>query len=864
MADERIAWYSQTGKNTVSDTDKLMVYDGSKTYMIPFSAIKNAIPTVSEPDPGTGSTPDPGTGSTNNWYDAVQKASANDTDLFPVYDGTDAYVVPISAIKGADNLTQNEVILVGEDGNDYRIKVDVLGKAKVIKDSAYTATLPNESDNTNNKYQALIVNQMWGGGDLLTGTSCSHSFIELYNLSNAELNLRGLYIWYKSGTSAWESQELVGIIPPYSSYLIVGAEHNSIFKDDCRLKIEEYDMVFKDTNGNPKKFSNTGMSVYISIGNTTPDTNPLRYTTNNEGKKQFKPAFVDLMGCGGTDISTHTVTAYETNYRFGMDKSHACRRIDFYNGGTAKDQSGYSNGTGDNAADCEIIDYSTCDVEKYRPRSTKDGHWDMFVAQDPINPNAPNAFILGYGVDDTTRTFTWQSQLMKDGYVRYREAGTSKWTKVKAVTSVIQHPDCVVSKHSCIIKNFVYGKTYEYQVGNEGYWSDEATFDVKDKTTEDLKVLWMSDEQSWTAGEMQAFKNSFHGIKNIFHSETQAEDIKLSEFDFCLETGDISQNGRRRPEYYWWFDSLQGINKEKPIMATMGNNDLLEKKFGQCFANFFTNENQWANSVYHFKVGVTEFICLNSNTDYDYVTGFGTLGSYQSTDEFLFEQAKWLDNYLTTRQTNPVWTIVYMHLSPFTCVRTKRCQVFTPIFEKHKIPLVLCGHNHLYTRSIPVYSGMAEVTTAGDIQPYNTYYNFTKKATTAYVDEQALGINHTSDPANGTYYIQCPSTGWKNSGKETHITQFPTEAKAGYDYNANGHSDGRAWFSEVENTVKKAGYLTMVINSETITLKYYQITGAKALNEYNGKTYEYAPDEDDLTLSRELLDTLVIRKSERA
>ena len=112
MADERIAWYSQTGKNTVSDTDKLMVYDGSKTYMIPFSAIKNAIPTVSEPDPGTGSTPDPGTGSTNNWYDAVQKLSVNDTDLFPVYDGTDAYVVPISAIRGADNLTDNEVILV--------------------------------------------------------------------------------------------------------------------------------------------------------------------------------------------------------------------------------------------------------------------------------------------------------------------------------------------------------------------------------------------------------------------------------------------------------------------------------------------------------------------------------------------------------------------------------------------------------------------------------------------------------------------------------------------------------------------------------------------------------------------------------
>ena len=98
---------------------------------------------------------------------------------------------------------------------------------------------------------------------------------------------------------------------------------------------------------------------------------------------------------------------------------------------------------------------------------------------------------------------------------------------------------------------------------------------------------------------MRAFKNVFNGIKNTWHNETQSDDFKLSDFDFILETGDISQNGRRRPEYYWYFEALQGTNYEKPIMATMGNNDLLEKKYGQCFANFFTNQGQWANSVYH-------------------------------------------------------------------------------------------------------------------------------------------------------------------------------------------------------------------------------------------------------------------------
>lgn len=49
--------------------------------------------------------------------------------------------------------------------------------------------------------------------------------------------------------------------------------------------------------------------------------------------------------------------------------------------------------------------------------------------------------------------------------------------------------------------------------------------------------------------------------------------------------------------------------------------------------------------------------------DFDYVSNVGTLGTgetnkqYQDTDEFLLDQAKWLDDYLTNRTTNPTWTV---------------------------------------------------------------------------------------------------------------------------------------------------------------------------------------------------------------
>ena len=47
--------------------------------------------------------------------------------------------------------------------------------------------------------------------------------------------------------------------------------------------------------------------------------------------------------------------------------------------------------------------------------------------------------------------------------------------------------------------------------------------------------------------------------------------------------------------------------------------------------------------------------------DLDYVSDMGSLTAggqqYQSTDAFSLAQAQWLDNHLTTRSTNPTWTV---------------------------------------------------------------------------------------------------------------------------------------------------------------------------------------------------------------
>ena len=187
------------------------------------------------------------------------------------------------------------------------------------------------------------------------------------------------------------------------------------------------------------------------------------------------------------------------------------------------------------------------------------------------------------------------------------------------------------------------------------------------------------------------------------------------------------------------------------------NNDLIDKKFSDAFNYYITAENQFANSVYAFDLGFVHFVCLNSNTDSTYVDGVGSVGGYASTDAFLEAQAQWLDQHLTEveqREVQPRWVIVFAHLSPFTVSRTKRLQRWVAPIEKHKVDMFLCGHNHAWSVSKPLYTGYD----FNQSPAYNDYVTKVSGSTELRIVEEYKADGHTeinraADPANGTYYV---------------------------------------------------------------------------------------------------------------
>ena len=153
----------------------------------------------------------------------TQSTTLTGEELIPfVLDGQNK-VVKAKHLKGADNLGEDFVDIIGDDGKEYRVRI-VNGEAVAIRKEVFDAEPAKNGDNK--LFDGLIINQMYGAGDAIEGTPVSHGFIELYNFRDLEVNLKGLYLFYRAKAGSWQSLALEGIVPPRHSFLIRCAQHS--------------------------------------------------------------------------------------------------------------------------------------------------------------------------------------------------------------------------------------------------------------------------------------------------------------------------------------------------------------------------------------------------------------------------------------------------------------------------------------------------------------------------------------------------------------------------------------------------------------------------------------------------------------
>ena len=207
----------------------------------------------------------------------------------------------------------------------------------------------------------VVVNQVFGASD--DAEVVTHSFIELYNQSDAAVSLDGWYAYYKSspegGDTAWSSLALQGTIAARGHFLIRCGQVDTVA--DGAWQIPAGDMEWN------VQLHNKGVSVALfSQKAELTDAFAGAVTDAN------RPAgYVDVLAVQGNDGEAAQIPpVYEGGYEDIQSKKKAVRRDNFAD-------------TDDNAADASDLNYEDAKAED---APVLNGKGETIAAQEPSAP----------------------------------------------------------------------------------------------------------------------------------------------------------------------------------------------------------------------------------------------------------------------------------------------------------------------------------------------------------------------------------------------------------------------------------------------------------------------------------------------
>ena len=149
--------------------------------------------------------------------------------------------------------------------------------------------------------------------------------------------------------------------------------------------------------------------------------------------------------------------------------------------------------------------------------------------------------------------------------------------------------------------------------------------------------------------------------------------------------------------------------------------------------------------------------------------------------------------------------------------------------------MFLCGHNHAWSVSKPLYTGFDFNGSAA----YNDYVTTISGTTELKIVDEFQGdgvteVNREADPANGTYYVLNQATGFKLSGKEKPLTltgKVPDEKHI--------NADGSPWWIAAQALPSNPVYIDLQIGYDKIVCDSYEITGIKGADEFKNAVINY-------------------------
>ncbi len=346
----------------------------------------------------------------------------------------------------------------------------------------------------------------------------------------------------------------------------------------------------------------------------------------------------------------------------------------------------------------------------------------------------PDRIILTFNGDPrTARAVTWRTSTevtkgiaeitIAEAGPMFREKAIQHTAESEALKSDIN----TAHYHSVTFKDLLPGTKYVYRVGDGTNWSEWFQFSTAPEKVQPFSFIYFGDAQ-----------NDLRSMWSRVIREAYSDAPKAA---FLLHAGDLINRAEVDSEWGEWFGAGHWINAMMPSVPLPGNHEMAKNAEGKSrltrhwrpqFTLPVDGPRGLEETCYTFVYGDARIVCLNSN-------------------ELQEAQAEWLDKTLSKNTSR--WIICAFHHPIFSTAKdrdnTELRRLWKPILDKHKVDLVLQGHDHSYGRTgLQVPANVPKKTDKNSEQS-NQASADTKLETLANVP---TGLQ-AKDPITGTIYV---------------------------------------------------------------------------------------------------------------
>lgn len=319
------------------------------------------------------------------------------------------------------------------------------------------------------------------------------------------------------------------------------------------------------------------------------------------------------------------------------------------------------------------------------------GHEDhppkKVLDEDLYRPTAmPDRIILTWQGDPahsqavTWRTDTTVTKALAQIAVATSDASFAQQAKDVAATTARHDSDLSAAHyHSVNFADLAPATKYAYRVGDGVNWSEWIQFSTASDKAEPFSFIYFGDAQ-----------NDVRALWSRVIREAHSDAPKAR---FMIHAGDLINEGNRDAEWGEWFGAGDWLNAMVPSILTPGNHEYprdpkrplaprnLSSHWRPQFTLPETGPEGLEETVYWLDYQGVRIISLNSNEEEQ-------------------RQVAWIESALAD---NPnTWTVVTFHHPVFSTARGRNDgtlrKLWKPLFDKHKVDLVLQGHDHSYGR----------------------------------------------------------------------------------------------------------------------------------------------------------------------